>query len=427
MAGESHLRVYIHRLLRHWRLIALATVLAGVVALAVTSVAPVKYQAAAMVIITRAPYVIQLAPEIPNLSDYSSVQQLLTGQAALDLATSDAVVQQVLVEVADQLPPEERTLASLQKRLEAESGGNPSIVNLRATADSAQRAADIANAWAGAYVRQVNDIYFQPADQLGFFEGQLAQAREDLDRADQALTEFQARSDLAILEAQLSAKQDALTDYLTMSESLVLLQQNIGDLQDQLARLPADSASSLGDGLAQLLLQVTAFSAQASDLPILLQIPATGGVSNQTVGQQAAYLADLAETIASKQAEVKAQTASLPTEIRSLQGQMQAIAAESVNLSRERDLAEKVHTTLAQKTKEAEITAQDTSKLVRLASSAVAPEQPMSRGRLINTMLGLMLGLIASVLIVLAVEYVREPAAPSPDARPERQPAAEIA
>ena len=72
------------------------------------------------------------------------------------------------------------------------------------------------------------------------------------------------------------------------------------NLQDQFAQRPADSPSTLGDDLAQLMLQVSDFSAQSSSLPIQLQMPSTGGLSDKTVGQQAAYLADLAKTIESK-------------------------------------------------------------------------------------------------------------------------------
>ena len=155
-----------------------------------------------------------------------------------------------------------------------------------------------------------------------------------MDAADQALVEFQKRNDLAILQAQLSAKQNALANYLGMNESLVVLQQNVKNLQDQLARRPADSPSNLGDDLAQLMLQVNAFSAPSSSLPIQLQMPSTGGLSDRTVGQQAAYLADLAKTIESKQAEAKKQTAALPIEIKALQGQIQETSTEAARLTR---------------------------------------------------------------------------------------------
>ncbi len=270
--------------------------------------------------------------------------------------------------------------------------------------------ADIANTWAALYVRQVNDLYGKSADQLTFFEAQLAQAKNDVDRQIKRSSNFRNGMTSTILQAQLSAKQNALANYLGMNESLVVLQQNVKNLQDQLARRPADSPSSLGDDLAQLMLQVSVLSAPSSSLPIQLQMPSTGGLSDRTVGQQAAYLADLAKTIESKQAEAKKQTAALPIEIKALQGQIQETSTEAARLTRERDLAQTVYTTLAQKVKETQISAQDASGSVRLAGSAVAPERPMSRRLLTNTALGLVLGLMVVLGGVFAVEYFREPA-----------------
>ena len=419
MEDEIDLRFYANMLRRHWRMIAAVTLLAGVVALTVSSVQPAKYQATALVLITRPLYQFQFSPAIQNLPDTANAQPALAGKAAVDLANGDALLQQVLLDVGAALPPDERNLFALRKMLKAKTGSDPSIINLNVTNRDPQRVADIANTWATLYVRRVNDLYGKSADQLTFFEAQLAQAKNDLDAADQALVDFQKQNDLAVRQAQLSAKQSALGDYLGMNESLIVLQQNIKNLQDQLARRPADSPSTLGDDLAQLMLQVSAFSAQPSSLPIQLQMPSTGSLSDRTIGQQAAYLAGLAKTVESKQAEVKEQAEALPIEIKTLQGQIQEASTEQARRTRERDLAQTVYTSLAQKVKETQISAQDASGSVRLASGALAPERPMSRGLLKNTMLGLVLGLIIVVGGVFAVEYFREPAKMPPDLRPE--------
>ena len=426
MEDEIDLRIYLNMLIRHWRLIAAATLLAGVVALVVSFVSPAKYQATAVVLLTRPLYQFQFSPAIQNLPETAGAQQLLSGKAALDLATSDTLLQQLLLQVGDRLSADERNLFSFREMLKAKTGGDPSIINLSVTNRDAQRVAHIANTWSDLYVRQLNDLYGQSTDQLKFFEGQLAQAKNDLDKADQALVEFQRRNDSAILQAQLSAKQSALGNYLGMNESLIVLQQNVKNLQDQLVRRPADSPSSLGDDLAQLMLQVSAFSAQSSSLPIQLQMPSTGSLSDRTVGQQAAYLVDLAKTVETKQAEVKKQAEALPVAIKALQGQIQETGTEAARLTRQRDLAQTVYSTLAQKVKETGISTQDTSGRVRLASSAVVPERPMSKKLLTNTALGLVLGLMAIVIVVFAIEYFREPAKMSTGLRPEQNSAEEV-
>jgi uncharacterized protein involved in exopolysaccharide biosynthesis len=317
--------------------------------------------------------------------------------------------------VGNDLPPEERFLVPMREMLKAEQGGDASIIKLTVTNRNPQRVAKITNTWASLYVRQVNDLYGQSAEQLKFFESQLAQAKSDLDAADQALVDFQKRNDAAVLQAQLTAKQTALSNYLNLNESLKLLLQNIRSLQDQLARQPANDPSTLGDDLSTLSLQVNALNAQ-SGIPIQLQLPSTGTLSNKTVGQQAAYLADLAMTVEAKQTAVKKQADVAPTEIMALQGRIQEINTENARLTRQRDLAQNVYTTLSQKVGETRIAAQDTSGRVRLASGAAVPEKPMG-GKLKNTAIAAALGLFLGVVAAFAIEYFKQPPV-KPAARP---------
>jgi len=408
---EIDLRVYINVLIRYWRLIVGLTVVAAAVAFVVTSLLPRSYQATAMVVVTRPLYQFQFTSEIQNLenANNTSQPQVLTGKAALDLATSDATLQEVLDAISNDLPPKERTLTALREMVKAKIGGDPSIINLTANNSDPQRVTKIANTWADLYVRQINDLYGQAGEQLKFFETQLAQAKGDLDKADQALVEFQNRNDASILQAQLTAKQGALSNYLGLNESLKLLLQNLSSLQDQLSRQPASDQSTLGDDLSTLSLQMNALNAQ-SGIPIQLQLPSTGTLSNKTVGQQAAYLADLAKTIAAKQAEVKKQADALPDEIKTLQGQIQEVNTEGARLNRQRDLAQSVYTTLAQKVGETRIAAQDTSGRVRLASAAAVPDQPVSAKRLTSTAIAAALGMFVAVVAAFAIEYFKQPA-----------------
>jgi len=126
------------------------------------------------------------------------------------------------------------------------------------------------------------------------------------------------------------------------------------------------------------------------------------------VSQQSAYLADLAKTIEAKQVEVKKQAEALPIEIRALQGQIQESRTEETRLTRQRDLAQTVYTNLAQKVEETRIAAQQTSGRARWASRAAAPEEPINKRFLVNTTMGVALGLLVGVMGAFAVEYFRE-------------------
>jgi succinoglycan biosynthesis transport protein ExoP len=224
---EIDLRVYINVLIRYWWLIVGLTVAAGIVAFVVGLLQPAQYQATAVVVVTRPLYQFQLAPGIQNLPEGAAGTQILSGKAALDLAVSDAMIQDLLDQMGSDLPSNERSLVPMRAMLKATQGGDATIIRLTVTNRDPQRVSKIANTWASLYVRQVNDLYGQSAEQLKFFESQLAQAKGDLDAADQALVDFQKRNDAAILQAQLTAKQNALANYLSLNESLKLLLQNV--------------------------------------------------------------------------------------------------------------------------------------------------------------------------------------------------------
>ena len=311
MEDEIDLRVYISMLLRYKWVILGVTLIAGATTYIFIALQPPAYQATALVAITRPLYQFQFTPNIQNLPDREAAQQF-SGKAGVELANSDAILRQVLDAVGRDLKPEERTLFVLRKKIKATTSSDPSILMLSATNTDPQVVATLANTAVDLYVRYVNNLYGQSSAQEKFFEKQLMQARNDLDKAEQALTEFQKRNDSGILQAKLGAKQSSLSTYLSLNESLGLLLQDVRSLHKQLSRQPAGNPSNLGDDLTALLLQVNAFGSQVSPqvghdqtIPIQLQIPGMGNLSRKTTGEQAAYLAELVKTIEAKLIETK--------------------------------------------------------------------------------------------------------------------------
>ena len=132
MEEEIDLRVYISVLIRRWWLIAGLTVIAGVAAFVVSSLMPATYQAAAVVVITRPLYQFQFSREIQNLEGVLG-GQLLSGKAALDLALGDTVLEQLATKMANDVPPQERSLSRLRDTLKATAGGDASVVRLTAS------------------------------------------------------------------------------------------------------------------------------------------------------------------------------------------------------------------------------------------------------------------------------------------------------
>ena len=82
------------------------------------------------------------------------------------------------------------------------------LIQISVKADSPELAATIANAWAKAYVQQVNSIYGQvPDDMLGSVEAQLVEAQTAYDKAQANLETFLATSQLEALDTPVRGGQ----------------------------------------------------------------------------------------------------------------------------------------------------------------------------------------------------------------------------
>jgi len=158
-------------------------------------------------------------------------------------------------------------------------------------------------------------------------------------------------------------------------------------------------------------MQIKAFSilqvSPQMPMPIQLQLPSAGNLSNKTTSQQVAYLSELARTIEARLVEIKKRSNAMPKNILTLQEQIQKISTEGAQLNRQRDLVQSVFTSLAQKSGETRIISQESSGRVRIASHAAIPEMPLG-GRLQKTAIALFKGLFLSVFGVFIYEFFRK-------------------
>ena len=414
MEDEIDLRAYVNILMRYkWVIIGL-TFICGLVTFVTISILPPKYQATALVAITRPLYQFQFTPSIQNVTDREAAQKF-TGKAGAELATSDSLLQQTLNIVQYDIQPQDRFLHKFRKKIRVSAGRDPSILKFEAIDKVPLLAMNLANTLAARYVQYVNELYGQSATQKTFFDEQLKQAGFDLDKAEQTLIEFQKRNNATILNAHLASNQAALNTYLALTESLKLLLQNVCSLHDQLARQPAGNPSPLIDELTVLIMQINAFSipqmspqmSPQMPMPIQLQLPSVGNLTNKTAGQQVAYLRELARTIEARLVEIKKRTDAMPKNILTLQEQIQKISTENAKLNRQRELAQSVFTSLAQKSDETRITSQESSGRVRIASYAAIPEKPVG-DRLTKTAIALFMGLFLSIFGVFIYDFFRK-------------------
>jgi succinoglycan biosynthesis transport protein ExoP len=417
MEEEIDLRAYVLVLLKYWKWILGTTVAAAVVALVVSFLLPPTYEATALVIIRQPQYMMQFDPRFEILTQQPAYK------AYPDLARGDEVLEALFARLNPR-PAEIETLRDLQERVEAKAGTDPSVVRLTVRARDPQEAARIANLWAELFVAHANRVYGASDEELQQLEGQLAQAQAELEAAEQALIEFQARNQASILDARLDSLKSDQAHYLADQRAITYILQDIQALREQLARQPDERPASLADDLTTLFLQIKAFNAQASaptqlpglegqgtivqaSAPIQLQVNSAESLSNKSIGETMALLDDMAGVLEAKSAEIGQRLEELQPQILSLQKQLQEIYTESDRLTRQQDLAKETYTALARKVEETRIAVQGVQSTARLGSRAAVPEKPAGPRKLFNTAVAGALGLMLSVFGAFGVEWWR--------------------
>ena len=237
---------YFGVLRRRWLEIVLVT--AGVIVLTAVGVllyrqlTPPVYEANATAAIVRTSTDVRFDERFTTSSDQPNLDVNSRRAALVALVKSGSIAQQVIDELGDQLPLRLQSPARLLDAVTAEmataSGraGTSDLIQINVKAGSPELAAAIANAWAKAYVQQVNSIYGQvPDDMLGSVEAQLVEAQAAYDKAQANLESFLATSQLEALTRQSEV----------VSQTLSILQQGKVDALNAYMNSLVDSYGSI--------------------------------------------------------------------------------------------------------------------------------------------------------------------------------------
>lgn len=439
---EIDLRQYLDVLIHWWREIvaitAGAAVLAALGILTLRLMLPPIYVASAGVAIARTVSDVSFDERFRTTADEIGTDTISASarrSALLGLATTGSVASDVIAELGDLLSEEERDPAKLLQQIEAEPGPasgtrtDSDLIRITVTTDSPEKAAAIANAWARAYVRQVNTVYGQVPDEV------LTSIQAELTVAEQSYREAQSR-----LEAFLAENRTKeLTSLLTVlqqrvDQEVALIQSRLAEwqyTQEQLttARALRAQLEQGGDGAARSgmmalqTLKLAAYGKPASnlqlelrDLPEVTQEAMLADVDGLITSLER-RLAELDREITTRSAGLRpgdgaagaAATAFTPlyAEIRQLQAQIEAENARKNQLEQQRTVSWEAYKALGGKVAELNLTRAASSSEVRFAAPAVPPVEPAKGVSLVmGTGLAGIFGLFLALIIAFLSSYV---------------------
>lgn len=401
MEEDIDLRTYVQVLSRYWKWILGLALVATLAAYAVSTLLPPSYEGSAVVVVTQPRYQIQFDPQVQTVQEWKPAYQALP-----TLATSDDILQAVV----DAYTPSPHAgidgwrLAVLNDMVKAATGADPSLLLLQARSRSAQDAAAITNLWADTLVRVGNEIYGGSEKDVAFLEREEAKARQALDKADQALVEFEATNQTSIVSTQLDSLRQTQTDKLTDQRTIGTIIQDLQGLRNQLSAQASREPASLADNLTALLLQIRAFNASDS-APIQLQINSSESLSSRNPEEQVVLLDELIATLQSKSAEIDRQLVELQPQMLASQQKLQETTLDADRLTSAQELARDAYLALARKLDETRVVAQEEYGMFQVASYAAEPEKPVAPRKVFNAVLAGLLALMVGSVGAFAVEY----------------------
>ncbi|MBN1995612.1 MAG: hypothetical protein JW953_23190 [Anaerolineae bacterium] len=421
MEEEIDLRQYIAVLIKYWYWIVGLGVAAAIIAFGVSSLMAPTYQATALVTATQPRYRLQFDSRFQTMPE-QDIQQLLQrgSNTYATLAASDEMFEQ-LVETTGWDRQE------LQNNLQARSGEDPNLLALTVKGKNAEEVAQTANTWAEIFVEKANTLYGgnneKDLEQIKQQQESVAQA---LAQADAALTTFREESGFGFDSSRDVGQSSGGS---SSSSSIVVFENNTADLSNfgligQRLQTKNKLLTDYEAALVQLRqmqreIELLSKTTTADSSPVLVasllsEMINAGAVKDAETHQiqldsvdPVAGLADMEKVLASRITAIEAEVEPLRADIAALQVELAAQQGRLEQLTRERDVIVETYETLSRKVQEAQLETFSNGK-VKIASLAVLPTEPVSSGRLLNTVIAGVLGLMIGVFGAFAWEWWRE-------------------
>jgi chain length determinant protein EpsF len=302
--------------------------------------------------------------------------------------------------------------ARLQKALDVKPSRESNVIYINYTNNDPKSAASLANAYAQAYINVNLDLRLAPARQYAtFFEEQTKAAREKLEAAQSALSNYQQKNGITSLDERLDFETAKLNE---TSAQLTSVQGHTTDSQSK-------RFSNRADTLPEVM-QSTLINSLKADIA---RLDAKLTESNVNLGrnhpQTQRYMVELSTLRGQLSAETQKITNAIDTSYqvgKERESQLQdALASQKsrvLRLNKQRDelsvmrrdveSAQRSFEAVSQKASQTNIESQVTQTNIAVLNPAVAPAAPSKPKVLLNVLVSIFLGTLFGVSLALILE-----------------------
>jgi chain length determinant protein EpsF len=404
-----------------WRVVATVLVVSVLTALAATLIMPAKYAASASVVLDD-------MPDPVNAGGNNQTAAYMQTQE--DIAASQRVAERVVKSLpANVVDPFRKTwqehtggrgdftawLASILRRhVYVPVTPESNVLTIVANWPDAKSAADLANAFAQAYIDTTIELKMQPAKEYArLFDENSRALRADLEAKQKALSDFENAHGLIVSDARMDVENARLAE---LSSQLVAVQ---GQLHDSQSRQRAVSG---GDESRPEILQSTLIAGLKSDLSLAQakqrDLATQLGVNHPDYKRNQAIIDSLKDRIAAESAKVVSSldaTSEVNLHRQSeLAAALAAQKARVLELKHQRDqgaelqndviTAQRNLDAVTQRLAQSNLQSQTPQSNIALLTPATEPLGPYSPSFYMNGVVGVILGLVVGIGTALLLE-----------------------
>lgn len=302
--------------------------------------------------------------------------------------------------------------ALLQRSLDVKPSRESNVISINYTDPDPERAAAVANAFAQAYINVNLDLRVGPARQYAsFFEEQTKTARENLEKAQLALTTYQQKSGLTASDEALDFEIAKLNE---ASSQLTVVQGQTTDSQSKRQNGKSDTVAEVMQSplLNGLKADIARLDARLTETKINL------GNNHPQVLRTEAELAALKTQL---DTETRKITSSIETTYQvgkqreqQLQGALGAQKSRVLALNKQRDQlnvmrrdlesAQRVFEAVSQRASQTNIESQTKQTNIAVLNAATVPTSPSKPRVLLNLLAAIFLGTLLGIGLALLLE-----------------------
>lgn len=303
----------------------------------------------------------------------------------------------------------------IKQPLDVKPSRESNVINIEYIGNDPQFAAAVANAFAQAYVDVNVELRTEPARQYaGFFDDQTRSARERLEKAQAALSEYQQRQGITSVDERLDFETAKLNE---TSSQLTAIQASTTDSQSKRQRSDGASLAEVMQSplINGLKADIARQEARLTEASINL------GANHPQYQRMQTELNALREQLAAETAKITGSINTTYEVNRQREGQLRAALEaqktrvleinqqrDQINvLRREIESAQRLFDTLSARASQSTLESQTNQTNIAVLNPATPPAKPSGPRTRLNVALAMFLGGLLGVMFAVALEFLQ--------------------